>query len=333
MQSMAASCSPWPSRAWAVARRSPSFPSLPLPSPSHQVVSWLSPSSSPSHGCRWPVAALPLGIRGGLRPLPAGASRAGAAARTRTAAVAAAASPAAADGGGKPETAAGISRTLQLGAMILVWYMLNIYFNIYNKLVLKAVPFPYTITTFQFASGSFYITLMWLLNLHPRPRLSLKQYAKILPLALIHMLGNVFTNVSLGKVAVSFTHTIKAMEPFFSVLLSVLFLGETPSILVLGSLVPIVGGVVLASMTEVSFNCLDDINLFSIMTVMAFLLSAPLMLSVEGIKFSPSYLQSAGVNIKELCVKAALAGTCFHFYQQVRPISTQNPSLWSHRHS
>lgn len=26
---------------------------------------------------------------------------------------------------------------------------------------------------------------------------------------------------------------------------------------------------------------------------MAFLLSAPLMLSVEGIKFSPSYLQSA----------------------------------------
>ena len=54
----------------------------------------------------------------------------------------------------------------------------------------------------------------------------LMHYAKLLPLALIHMLGNVFTNMSLGKVAVSFTHTIKAMEPFFSVLLSVLFLGE-----------------------------------------------------------------------------------------------------------
>jgi solute carrier family 35, member E1 len=52
------------------------------------------------------------------------------------------------------------------------------------------------------------------------------QYAKLLPLALIHMLGNVFTNMSLGKVSVSFTHTIKAMEPFFSVLLSILFLGE-----------------------------------------------------------------------------------------------------------
>jgi solute carrier family 35 protein E1 len=41
--------------------------------------------------------------------------------------------------------------------------------------VLKAVPFPYTITTFQFGSGSFFITLMWLLNLHPKPRLSLQQ--------------------------------------------------------------------------------------------------------------------------------------------------------------
>jgi solute carrier family 35, member E1 len=48
----------------------------------------------------------------------------------------------------------------------------------------------------------------------------------ILPLALVHTMGNLFTNLSLGKVAVSFTHTIKAMEPFFSVLLSAIFLGE-----------------------------------------------------------------------------------------------------------
>lgn len=50
--------------------------------------------------------------------------------------------------------------------------------------------------------------------------------AAILPLALVHTLGNLFTNMSLGQVAVSFTHTIKAMEPFFSVLLSAMFLGE-----------------------------------------------------------------------------------------------------------
>lgn len=52
------------------------------------------------------------------------------------------------------------------------------------------------------------------------------QLAAIVPLAVVHTLGNLFTNMSLGKVAVSFTHTIKAMEPFFSVLLSAMFLGE-----------------------------------------------------------------------------------------------------------
>lgn len=41
------------------------------------------------------------------------------------------------------------------------------------------------------------------------------------------------------------------MEPFFSVLLSALFLGDVPSAAVLATLLPIVGGVALASMSEV----------------------------------------------------------------------------------
>lgn len=51
------------------------------------------------------------------------------------------------------------------------------------------------------------------------------QLAVILPLAVLHTLGNLLTNISIGKVAVSFTHTIKAMEPFFTVALSALFIG------------------------------------------------------------------------------------------------------------
>uniref|UniRef100_A0A453AP79 Sugar phosphate transporter domain-containing protein n=1 Tax=Aegilops tauschii subsp. strangulata TaxID=200361 RepID=A0A453AP79_AEGTS len=243
----------------------------------------------------------------------------------------------------EPE-AAGIPRTLQLGAMILVLCLLNIYFNIYNKPVQRVFPFPYTITTFHFAFGSFFITLMWLLNLHPKPRLSLQQYAKILPLALIHMMAIVFANMSLGKVAVSFTHTIKAGNKEMNMLFLIVLFLQTPSLLVLGSLGSVLGGVVLASMTEISFNwigfcsardsndqsrnafCkkiladkeekLDDINLFSIMTIISFLCSVPLTLYLEGIKFSPLFLRSTGLNLQELCLKAAVAATCFHFYQQ-----------------
>ncbi|KAG2586728.1 phosphoenolpyruvate/phosphate translocator 3, chloroplastic-like [Panicum virgatum] len=319
-------------------------------------------SSSSSFGTRGALAAAPtlplLRVRGGcrLRPLSllSDSDRNGEVAMPAAAAAAAASVPAddvsaGARARGEGAGADGIAATVQLGAMIVAWYLLNIYFNIYNKQVLGALPLPlpYTITAFQLAFGSLLIFLMWATRLHPAPRISAAQLGKIAPLALGHMLGTVFTNMSLGKVAVSFTHTIKASEPFFTVLLSALFLGEVPSLPVLGSLVPIVGGVALASFTEVSFNwtgfwsamasnltnqsrnvlskkllaadkdAMDDINLFSVITILSFLLSCPLMLFAEGIKFTPGYLQSTGLNLQELCVRAALAGLCFHGYQKL----------------
>ncbi|KAI5391271.1 hypothetical protein KIW84_076207 [Lathyrus oleraceus] len=60
--------------------------------------------------------------------------------------------------------------------------------------------------------------------------------------------------IYLGKVSVSLTHTIKAMEPFFTVVLSSFLLGEVRTFWVISSLLLIVGGVALASMTKVSFN-------------------------------------------------------------------------------
>ncbi|CAL9158302.1 phosphoenolpyruvate/phosphate translocator 2, chloroplastic [Musa acuminata AAA Group] len=241
----------------------------------------------------------------------------------------------------------GILQTVQLGSLFGLWYLFNIYFNIYNKQVLKVFQFPLTITTVQFAVGTCLVLFMWTTNLYKRPKISASQLAAILPLAAVHTMGNLFTNMSLGKVAVSFTHTIKAMEPFFSVLLSALFLGEMPTIWVLASLVPIVGGVALASLTEASFNwagfwsamasnvtfqsrnvlskkvmvkkeeSLDNINLFSMITIMSFFLLAPATLFVEGIKFTPSYLQSTGLNLKEIYMRSCLAALCFHAYQQV----------------
>jgi len=71
---------------------------------------------------------------------------------------------------------------------------------------------------FQFFGGCVLIAIMWGLNLVERPKkevFSTENLKMVLPLAMIHTLGNLLTNISLGKVAVSFTHTIKAMEPFF----------------------------------------------------------------------------------------------------------------------
>ncbi|GMP33756.1 hypothetical protein CsSME_00006936 [Camellia sinensis var. sinensis] len=249
---------------------------------------------------------------------------------------------AASESAGESAKSSSLTSTLQLGSLFGLWYLFNIYFNIYNKQVLKVFPFPLTVTTVQFAIGTVLVILMWTTNLYRRPKISGAQLAAILPLAVVHTLGNLFTNMSLGKVAVSFTHTIKAMEPFFSVVLSAMFLGEMPTLWVVSSLLPIVGGVALASMTEASFNwagfwsamasnltnqsrnvlskkfmvkkedSLDNITLFSIITILSFILLAPVTFFVEGVKITPSFLQPAGLNVRQVYTRSFLAALCFH---------------------
>lgn len=261
---------------------------------------------------------------------------------------------------GEIEKTSSLTSTLQLGALFGLWYLFNIYFNIYNKQVLKVFPYPITITTVQFAVGTILVLFMWTSNLYRRPKISGAQLVAILPLAVVHTLGNLFTNMSLGKVAVSFTHTIKAMEPFFSVVLSAMFLGEIPTLWVVASLLPIVGGVGLASMTEASFNwpgfwsamasnltnqsrnvlskkfmvkkeeSLDNITLFSIITIMSFFLLTPFTLFMEGVKVTPAYLQSAGLNVRQVYIRSLLAALCFHAYQQVSYMILQRVSPVTH---
>lgn len=253
-----------------------------------------------------------------------------------------------------------LMKTLLLGSLFGLWYLFNVFFNIYNKQVLKVFPWPITITNFQFAVGTVVVLLMWSTRLYKSPKITGSQLLAVLPLACVHTLGNLFTNMSLGKVAVSFTHTIKAMEPFFSVLLSALFLGEVPNPWVVASLAPIVGGVALASLTEASFNwagfwsamasnltfqsrnvlskklmvkkeeSLDNINLFSIITIMSFFLLAPATLFFEGVKFTPAYLQSVGLDVNVIAFRALVAGICFHAYQQVSYMILQRVSPVTH---
>lgn len=249
--------------------------------------------------------------------------------------------------------------TALLGSFFAGWYGFNIYFNIYNKQVLSVFPFPWTCTNFQFAVGIVIAAVMWTTKLHKFPKVNADLLKSILPLAVVHTLGNLLTNVSLGKVAVSFTHTIKAMEPFFSVALSSIFLGDVPTLPIVLSLTPIVGGVALASMTETSFNwagflaamgsnltfqtrnviskklmggkkSLDNINLFSIITIMSFFILAPFTLIVEGFKVSPAVMTSMGLDSAVILKRLLLAGICFHMYQQVSYMILQRVTPVTH---
>ncbi|KAI3981513.1 hypothetical protein MKX01_007440 [Papaver californicum] len=253
-----------------------------------------------------------------------------------------------------------LSQRLELGVLFCSWYVSNTYFNIFNKQVLKVYPYPVTISLIQFAIGTLLILIMWTFNLYKRPNITKSQLVAIVPLAIVHTMGNLCTNMSLGKVSVSFTHTVKALEPFFSVIISASFLGEVPTFWVLSSLVPVVGGVAMASLTEASFDwvgfwsamgsnlanqsrnvfskqfmvkkeeSLDNITLFSMITILSFALNVPLTLCMEGVKFSPSFLQSAGLDVRELCVRTLLSGLCFQAHQQIAYMILQRVSPVSH---
>ena len=247
--------------------------------------------------------------------------------------------------------------TVKLALLFGAWYLSNIYFNIFNKQLLKVFPHPLTCTAVHFMVGSILAITMWTLNLHERPNIKIESLKSVSPLAGINVLGNVLTNVSLRAVAVSFTHTVKALEPFFSVIMSFIFLGSVPTLPVAASLVPIVTGVALASTSELTFNWtgflaalgsnitfqsrnvlskkfmlkgagMDNINLFNILTIMSFLILAPIAIAVEGVVVTPSLIES--LRAEGMLVKAIIASVSFHMYQQISYLILQRVTPVTH---
>lgn len=138
--------------------------------------------------------------------------------------------------------------------LLAVWYASNIFYNIYNKQVLQVFPYATTCTCIHIVVAIAMVSMLWVLRIKPVPAFTERSALRVLPLSLLHLAGFLTTNMSLGAVNVSLTHTIKSLEPFFTVLLSLFFFGTLPALPVLLTLVPIVAGVIVASATDLSFN-------------------------------------------------------------------------------
>lgn len=62
---------------------------------------------------------------------------------------------------------------------------------------------------------------------------------------------------------------------------------------------------------------LDNINLFSIITIMSFFLLAPFTLFVEGFKLTPAVMAGMNLDFALIMRRLCIAAFCFHAYQQV----------------
>ncbi|EXB44832.1 Triose phosphate/phosphate translocator TPT [Morus notabilis] len=140
------------------------------------------------------------------------------------------------------------------GFFFFMWYFLNVIFNILNKKVYNYFPYPYFVSLIHLLVGVAYCLVSWAVGLPKRAPINKELLLLLTPVAFCHALGHVMSNVSFAAVAVSFTHTIKALEPFFNAAASQFVLGHQIPLSLWLSLAPVVIGVSMASLTELSFN-------------------------------------------------------------------------------
>ncbi len=250
------------------------------------------------------------------------------------------------------EPAGGLAETLQTGVYFALWYLFNIGYNIYNKQALNAMAYPWTIATIQMATGIAYFVPMWIFGLRKAPKLSFSDLKTLFPIALCHTGVHVGAVIALGAGAVSFAHIVKASEPVVTCLLNFILLGQVLPLPVYATLLPIIGGVAVASMKELSFTVLalasamlsnvssaargvlskktmsgkqigenlDAQNLYAVLTAMSTIILIPMMLAVEGTGFFPAFksLVAAGdFTNKSLATLLALGGASYYAYNEV----------------
>lgn len=125
-----------------------------------------------------------------------------------------------------------------------------------NKKILNTLPQPLTVGTIQFAVGAMYCGFIWLVGLRPYPRLTPSGKNSVGKVGLYHSLGQLASMLSLGAGPVSFTHIVKAMEPFFSAIVSGIVFKKWMKTPVYATLIPVVGGVGYACLKELNFSWL-----------------------------------------------------------------------------
>lgn len=244
---------------------------------------------------------------------------------------------------------------------ILLWYALNIAFNLLNKTLFKAFPFPYTVSAVHVVVGTIYCAITYAIGFKGasfgRP-ISGDEWKTVSGPAIMHALGHVAANVSFAAVAISLTHTVKTLEPAFNVLLSWLILGQATPPPVILTLVPIMVGVGMASAGELSFNwtgfisamlsnltfgfravwgkaamtkTLDSTAVYAYTTLISALICTPLALIVEGPALAAGVDAAiATLGAQTFYTQLFAVGLLYHLYNQFAFNTLQRVNPVSH---
>ncbi|KAL7426773.1 hypothetical protein ACHAXH_000636 [Discostella pseudostelligera] len=226
-------------------------------------------------------------------------------------------------GGGAASATTPFGLDIPLLAYFGLWYLGNYYYNITNKLALKAVGgaggFPLTISTLQLGIGSLYGLFLWLApDAREKPKITLDDIIKMLPVAFCYAGAHSASVFSFSAGSVSFGQIVKAAEPAFAAVLSQFVYNKPVSKAKWLCLPIVIGGVILASVNELDFAwsalisaCIANMfaavkgnenkklmeteglkdrlgsvgNQFCVTSMLGFLLSIPFLMLKEGNRF------------------------------------------------
>ncbi|GAB4827000.1 hypothetical protein Ancab_033880 [Ancistrocladus abbreviatus] len=234
---------------------------------------------------------------------------------------------------------------LVTGFFFFMWYFLNVIFNILNKKIYNYFPYPYFVSVIHLFVGVVYCLVSWLVGLPKRAPIDSNLLKLLIPVAVCHAIGHVTSNVSFAAVAVSFTHTVKALEPFFNAAASQFILGQPIPWTLWLSLAPVVIGVSMASMTELSFNWtgfisamisnisftyrsiyskkamtdMDSTNVYAYISIIALFVCIPPAIIVEGPQLMKLGFADAisKVGLTKFISDLFWVGMFYHLYNQL----------------
>eukprot|EP00371_Babesia_bovis_P002272 XP_001610919.1 triose phosphate/phosphate translocator [Babesia bovis T2Bo] len=185
------------------------------------------------------------------------------------------------------ESLGNIKGTLKSIYMLSLWYAGTVMYNIENKKALNICPLPKSIAALQMLIGIPYFFCRWMFGLRPTPKIhisdtgiekenphadifqrikqkvknsvtrirnAIQSYKCILKQSAVFSLLHLLSVTALGAGAISFVHVIKASEPLFVSAISLLTGTGSMSPITYLTLLPILGGVAMASMKDVNFS-------------------------------------------------------------------------------
>ena len=243
-------------------------------------------------------------------------------------------------------------RRVRITVLFTLWYILNVGYNIGNKRVLNALPIPWTAATVELFFGFPYVALLWMTRLRKTPKLSWNNIYTLSSQAFFLAATHVLGVISFGAGAISFTHIVKATEPVWSALLLGVFFREILPLPVYLSLIPIIAGVGIASLKELSFTWLSftsgtlsavtsatkailskkvlsgkplgenltPANMFAVLTILGFCMILPASLLMEGpTKVTEAFTAAlaAGYTMPQLFRLLSISGFLYYIYNEV----------------